>query len=92
MIPQCVVFTVKHRGGSVTVWGCFSGRGTGHLVKIDGVMKKEQYKKNSCSSIHFPSLSSEKLAVVLLSARQQPKTHFDTLLQLFGTKRSRWYP
>lgn len=45
MIPQCVVPTVKHGGGSVMVWGCFSGYGIGNLVQIKGIMKKEQYKE-----------------------------------------------
>ncbi|XP_058810201.1 uncharacterized protein LOC131675290 [Phymastichus coffea] len=44
MTPQCIVPTVKHGGSSVMVWGCFSGHGTGDLVKIDGIMRKEQYK------------------------------------------------
>lgn len=44
MLPACVVPTVKHGGGSVMVWGCFSLAGTGDLVKIDGIMKKEHYR------------------------------------------------
>jgi transposase len=45
MAPQCLVPTVKHGGGSIMVWGCFSGHGIGDLIKIDGIMKKEDYKK-----------------------------------------------
>jgi hypothetical protein len=44
-MPDCMVPPVKHRGGSVMVWGCFSGCGTGNLVKINGIKKKEQYKQ-----------------------------------------------
>ena len=44
MIPECLVPTIKHGGGSVMVWGCFSSAGVSDLVKIEGIMKKEQYK------------------------------------------------
>lgn len=42
---QCIAPTVKHGGGSVMVWGCFSYEGVGELVKIDGIMRKEHYHR-----------------------------------------------
>lgn len=44
MLPECIVLTVKHGNGSVLVWGCFSLSRTGDLVKINGIMRKENYK------------------------------------------------
>lgn len=35
--------TVKHGGGSLMVWGCFSSLGVGRLVKIDSKMTGEHY-------------------------------------------------
>ena len=35
--------TVKYCGGSLMFWGSFSASGPGSLVKINGIMKKEQY-------------------------------------------------
>src|SRR5438270_238501 len=35
--------TVKHGGGGVMMWECFSGKGLGPLVKVDGKMNRLDY-------------------------------------------------
>jgi hypothetical protein len=36
--------TVKHGGGIIILWGCFSAAGTGRLVRIKGKMNGEKYR------------------------------------------------
>ena len=36
--------TVKHGGGSLMFWGCFSSSGTGQLCKVDGIMNSLKYQ------------------------------------------------
>ena len=36
--PKCTVPTVKHNGGSVMLWACFSRSGVGNLCFIEGNM------------------------------------------------------
>ena len=41
---QDTISTVKHGGGSIMLWGCFSSAGTGKLVWVDGKMDGAKYR------------------------------------------------
>jgi hypothetical protein len=36
---------VKHGGGSLMLWGCFSVAGIGRLVRIEGKMNGAKYRE-----------------------------------------------
>lgn len=58
---KCIQSTVKHGGGSLMVWGCFSSNGVGQLVKIDEKMTGQYYvnllKKNLKPSARIMNLN-----------------------------------
>ena len=39
------ILTVKHGGGSIMLWGCFSAAETGRLVRMEGKMNGAKYKE-----------------------------------------------
>ncbi|MCI4379917.1 hypothetical protein PGIGA_G00233920 [Pangasianodon gigas] len=42
--PEHTIPTVKHGGGSIMLWGCFSPAGKGKLVRVDGKMDGAKYR------------------------------------------------
>ena len=43
--PKNTITTVKHGGGSIMLWECFSSAGTVALVRIEGKMDGAKYRK-----------------------------------------------
>ena len=43
--PKCTAPTVKHNGGSVVVWDCFSRNGVGNLCFIESIVHQFCYRK-----------------------------------------------
>ena len=43
--PKNTIPTVKHGGGNLMLWGCFSGKGTGRLHRIEGRMNGAMYRE-----------------------------------------------
>ncbi len=43
--PKDTIPTVKHGGGNIMLWGCFSAKGTGQLHRIKGTMDGAMYRQ-----------------------------------------------
>ena len=44
--PKNTIPTVKHEGGNIMLWGCFSAKGTGRLHHIEGLMYRKILNEN----------------------------------------------
>ena len=43
--PKNTIPTVKHGGGNLMLWGCFSAKGTGRFHRIEGRMNGAMYRE-----------------------------------------------
>ena len=43
--PKNTIHTVKHGGGNLMLWGCFSAKGKGRLHRIEGRMNGAMYRE-----------------------------------------------
>ncbi len=70
--PKNTIPTVKHGGGNIMLWGCFSAKGTGQLHRIKGTMDGAMYRKGQGIEA---SLGIENGSWMGIPAWQWPKTH-----------------
>ncbi len=51
--PKNTIPTVKHGGGNIMLWGCFSAEGTGQLCRIKGMMDRQGQGIAACMQINM---------------------------------------
>ncbi len=68
--PKNTIPTVKHGGGNIMLWGCFSAKGTGQLHRIKGTMDGTMYRQGIEASQGI-----ENGSWMNIPAWQWPKTH-----------------
>lgn len=86
MDPKYTKKTVKHGGGNIKVWGCFSGHGVGPVRKIEGNMDKYQYK-NILEQTMIP-YTDENLPVIWTFQHDNDPKHTATVVKDFLKKQS----
>lgn len=86
--PQNVLSTVKHGGGSVMVWGCFSAAGCGPLHQINGIMDRFQYR-DIMESVMLPYAEEEMPLRWVFQQDNDPKHSSKLLKQWFATNNIR---
>ncbi|KAK6320122.1 hypothetical protein J4Q44_G00092290 [Coregonus suidteri] len=58
--PKNTISTVKHGGGNIILWGCFSAKGTGRLHRIEGRMDGAMYREILANNL-LPSVRALKM-------------------------------
>ncbi|KAI4900533.1 hypothetical protein NFI96_006829 [Prochilodus magdalenae] len=58
--PKNTIPTVKHGGGNIILWGCFSAKGTGRLHRIVGRMDGAMYREILANNL-LPSVRALKM-------------------------------
>jgi transposase len=76
-----IVHTVKHGGGGLMVWACFSSKGVGNLVFIDGIMDQYMYCRILSENL-FSSAKKMGLNSFIFQQDNDPK-HESKLLKEF---------
>lgn len=87
----CFDPTVKHGGGSVMVWACFSYHGVGRLVFIDGIMDAAKYVNILANNLS-PSASKMGISDYFFQQDNDPKHTSRLAKAFFANKKIKTLP
>uniref|UniRef100_A0AC34QLD3 Transposase n=1 Tax=Panagrolaimus sp. JU765 TaxID=591449 RepID=A0AC34QLD3_9BILA len=86
--PKYQIPTVKHGGGSIMVWGCFTRSGVGPLHKVEGIMDQFQYR-DILEKQMLPFARAKKIRGWLFQQDNDPKHTSKTVKDYFKSKKIR---
>ncbi|CDQ97075.1 unnamed protein product [Oncorhynchus mykiss] len=66
--PKNTIPTVKHGGGNIMLWGCFSAKGPGRLIRVKERMNGTMYREILSENL-LPSARALKMKRVWISSR-----------------------
>ena len=78
--PHCIVPTVKHDGGSVTVWSCFARNGVGKMCILDRNMD-ELYYRDILEKYLLPSIKKFNLGLDFFFMYDNDPKHTSALIK-----------
>ncbi len=79
--PKNTIPTVKHGGGNIMLWGCFSAKGTGRLHHIEGRMDGAMYREILANNL-LPSVRALKMGRRWVFQRDNDPKHTATVCPL----------
>ena len=71
--PKNTVPTVKFGSASIMIWGCFSAKGMGKILVIDGKMNAQKYKQSLQENLMSSVESLELLSDYIFQQDNEPK-------------------
>lgn len=86
--PKYQLPTVKHGGGNVLVWGCFSRDGIGPIHKIDGIMDQHMYL-DICKNVMLPHAKDKMRRGWIYQQDNDPKHTAKLVKEFFQKKKLR---